>query len=71
MTPKIKNDRAREPINVVPRISSTALIVIVDVDVVLFIDDLIRFLERSTEPACQPIDVSWRIQVNGERAVMS
>ena len=53
------------------QIRIVTLIIPLNVDVVSFIDNLVGVLERSTEPACQPIDVSWRIQVNGERAVMS
>ena len=53
------------------QIRSVILVIPLNVDVVSLIDNLVGVLERSTEPACQPIDVSWRIQVNGERAVMS
>ena len=63
--------RHSAPTNKIRQMRSVTLVIPLNVDVVSCIDNLVGVLERSTEPACQPIDVSWRIQVNGERAVMS
>jgi hypothetical protein len=63
--------RKSAPTNKIRQMRIISLVIPLNVDVVSFIDNLVGGLKRSTEPACQPIDVSWRIEVDCQRVVVS